>query len=277
MKATITTIALVVLFAAAGLAFWIGRPDTHHLLITEVVATPADGDTGTVAVTLTIDNRGGPDRLTGVGSEEAAAARLHAPDARDGVPVPGQSAPSLALDGAHVVLEGISGALDDGRLIPLTLTFENAGPVSLRARLKRADAMAMAHGSAHSGMTMEGTTMEDTTMGGAPLSIPAGEAGPALSLSVTPLPDGAGWRVTAVTENFTFDREQADGPHQPGHGHGHLYVGSLKVQRLYQPEAVIGPLPAGTHLVRVTLNTNDHRLYAVDGRPVTATVPITVD
>jgi hypothetical protein len=60
-------------------------------------------------------------------------------------------------------------------------------------------------------------------------------------------------------------------------GHGHIYVGGMKIGRLYQPEARIGTLPKGEHQVRLTLNTNDHRAYVVGDQPVTATATIVVD
>ena len=65
-------------------------------------------------------------------------------------------------------------------------------------------------------------------------------------------------------------------PHVPGTGHAHLYLNGLKLGRLYVPSARIGALPPGDHMVRVTLNANDHRAYVVDGDPVTAIAPLSV-
>ncbi len=96
-----------------------------------------------------------------------------------------------------------------------------------------------------------------------------GEPAPRISLSAEPS-EGGGWRIRVEAEDFAFRKDLVDGPHVPGTGHGHLYVGGVKVGRLYAPEAEIGPLPPGRHVVRVTLNTNDHRAYVVDGAPVTA-------
>ena len=88
-----------------------------------------------------------------------------------------------------------------------------------------------------------------------------GEPAPRLALSVAP--DGDGWRVSIEAEDFTFSEEFVDLYHVPGMGHGHLYVGGMKMGRLYAPEAYIGALPKGQHEIRVTLNTNDHRAYVV--------------
>ena len=65
-----------------------------------------------------------------------------------------------------------------------------------------------------------------------------------------------------------------DGDHVAGTGHGHIYLNGLKLGRLYSSSAEIGPLPSGVHVVRVTLNTNNHKAYVVDGKPVTATVTL---
>jgi hypothetical protein len=65
--------------------------------------------------------------------------------------------------------------------------------------------------------------------------------------------------------------------HVPGMGHGHIYVGGMKLDRLFKSEYLIGQLPPGRHEVRVTLNTNDHRAYVVDDVPVSASTFIMVD
>ena len=57
-------------------------------------------------------------------------------------------------------------------------------------------------------------------------------------------------------EDFTFSEEFIDLFHVPGIGHGHLYVGGMKLGRLYTPEAYIGALPKGQHEIGVTLDTN---------------------
>ena len=88
---------------------------------------------------------------------------------------------------------------------------------------------------------------------------------------------GEGWEVSVQTDEFTFSQEFAGLFHVPGMGHGHLYVGGVKLGRLYAPTAPVGNLPPGRHLVRVTLNTNDHRAYVVGDEPVTATATIVVD
>lgn len=242
-------IGLAVLVVAAGAAGWaVFRPAPAVVLVTDAAAQAVMGEDA-VAITLTLGNPGAPDRLVAVSSPAGSAEIFGAEGA--GLVLPGGGSASLATDGAHVRVTGVEAA-EEGLLIPITLRFEAAGEVTTRARL---GAMA-----GHAGMEMTVTPAE-------------GEPAPQLALSVEP--EGEGWHLTVETEDFTFSEDQADGPHVPGVGHGHLYLNGLKLRRLYGPEASIGALPPGEHVLRVTLNANDHRTYAVGGTPVTATATIT--
>ena len=98
---------------------------------------------------------------------------------------------------------------------------------------------------------------------------------PEISLSVTQ--EGPGWRVSLQTRHFAFDEANMGKDHTPGTGHGHIYVGDMKLGRVFSDSFAIGALPKGAHQLRVTLNTNDHRAYAVDGQPITTETMITVD
>ena len=102
-----------------------------------------------------------------------------------------------------------------------------------------------------------------------------GEPAPDVALSIARTPEGV--QIGIDARDFTFSRDLLGLYHVPGMGHGHLYVGGLKLGRLFEPSATIGALPPGEHVVRVTLNTNDHRAYVVDGVPVTASTTIVVD
>lgn len=248
MTAAKALLALAV--ALAGAAVFALRPGGHAILLDEVVARPLDDG---AAVFLRIENAGGPDTLVAVRSAAASSARLEAPEGA--VPIPAEGAPQLAADGAHIRLEGVEGALRAGRLIPVTLVFAEAGAVTAQARV--ADPAA------------KGAAAEVGLFGLGDICI-VGEGEPAPAIALDVAPDGAGWRVRVMAEDFTFSEDWAGGPHIPGMGHGHLYVGGAKLARLYGPEARIGPLPPGRHEIRVTLNTNDHRAYVVDDVPVTA-------
>jgi len=247
-------VGLVAVAAFVGLKF-VG---TNHILIEDVQANSHGG--ALVGVTMTIRNSGPPDRLLSVDVPDSKMALLKSENTAP-IPIPANSNVSLASDGAHVMIGGLEGALDAGRLIPIVLTFENAGAVNAKARFLEPMKMDM------------GGEMDHSTMMAMEYAVPPGELAPTLSLSAVPNEDG-GITVTVDTANFTFSREKADGPHEPGSGHGHLYVGGAKIGRLYGPTATVPALPVGQHIVRVTLNTNDHRTYVVDGKPVTATVTV---
>lgn len=250
---------LLALLAVAAVATWLlldaGRP-APNIVVSDAQVRPLEP--GLAAATATIENTGAPDRLIAVASP-AAQAELYDPvgDA-DGLPVP-TGAASLAVDAAHVRL---AGEFDDGTLVPLTLVFAQAGEVTLKARLSDSHTMG---GAGEVGLF---------GMGGV-LRIGESEPAPEISVSVAPAADG--WTVTVEAQQFTFSQEMAGRDHVPGMGHGHLYVGGMKLGRLYGAKAHVGALPPGRHELRVTLNTNDHRAYVVGDEPVTANAAIVVD
>ena len=87
----------------------------------------------------------------------------------------------------------------------------------------------------------------------------------------------SGWNIRLETENFTFAPESIGLRHEPGEGHAHLYINDEKADRLYGNYAHIGSLPAGEYTFRVTLNTNYHRAYAVNGETISDEVTIMAD
>ena len=248
---------LLAAIALAAAVFWalMPRNEAANLLVTGAVVAPLDG--GGAGVFATLENSGPPDTLVSAASD-AAPATLYSPVTGHGVPVPTGTG-ALALDAAHVRLDG---RFEDGTLIPLTLRFARAGEVRIKARLSDPEAT--------------GAAAEVGLFGLGDICI-VGEGEPAPRISLSVEPDGAGWQVSVEAEEFTFSEELAGLYHVPGTGHGHLYVGGLKLGRLYAPTARIGALPSGSHEVRVTLNTNDHRAYVVDDVPVTASATIVVE
>ncbi|THH37019.1 hypothetical protein E4Z66_08760 [Aliishimia ponticola] len=243
------------LLALLGVAGWLLVAERGPaILVTDALVVPFEGG---AAGLVSIDNPGPPDRLVAV-SSTATTAVLYVPTDQTSLPIPTGSS-ALALDAAHIRL---GGSFADGTLIPLTLSFAQAGDVTLQARL--------------SDPTTQGGAEEVGLFGlGDICKVGEGEPAPAISLDVTPEPDG--WHIDIKAEDFTFSKDLVGLYHVPGVGHGHIYVGGMKLGRLYAPEAHIGALPKGRHEVRVTLNTNDHRAYVVGDTPVTATAVIVVD
>ncbi|WP_297773184.1 hypothetical protein [uncultured Roseovarius sp.] len=105
------------------------------------------------------------------------------------------------------------------------------------------------------------------------------EAGlPAPKLTLTIHPDGPQSRNLHIdVENFAFDPKGVNGPHVPGHGHAHIYINDIKITRAYSPWMQLSALPKGEHVLRVTLNANDHSQLAVDGTPIEATTSLSIE
>lgn len=262
MTAPKPLLALAALAAMAMLAgaAWLASPGKppRHILLSNLSAAPITGEHATLAVFLKLKNTGGADRLLSVHSRHASASLL-SPTRSQGLAIPARSSPALAADGAHIRLQNLTGPLSDGRLIPLTLSFQHAGDITAKARLS--DPKTRGNATAY-GLFGLGDICR----------VEAGEPAPKISLSAQP--DGDGWQIQITAQEFSFSQDLLDGPHVPGTGHGHLYLNGLKLQRLYAPTAQIGALPSGRHRLRVTLNTNDHRAYLVGDTPVTAEVEI---
>ncbi len=248
MKAAFVALGVI---AVAGMAWLTFVPQTVSNLLIENATAQSMGNM--LGVELSINNLGIPDKLVSV-SSASGMAMIHYPTDTKDLPVPvGRAA--LAIDAAHVMLSSGEAELINGTLFPLTLTFEKAGDVAIKARFVEGE---MGNHAAH--------------------NIPLSAAdGPTPSVAITASPEEPGWLVNIAVENFVFSEEQADGPHVPGVGHGHIYAGGMKLGRVYGSMFRIGALPKGTHEIRVTLNSNDHRTYMQGDTPVTATTLITVD
>lgn len=243
------TLLILAAILSAGALVWLVMPGQGPKpLVQDAQAFVVPGAPKAVMVTLTINNQGPPDRLIDVASQAAKLAILKAPDAT-GLPIPAAGEASLAMEAGHVMLTGLQNIPVEGSLVPLALTFERSGVIAAKARVST---MAMSH---------------DDMM-----DVPADQA-PRLSMTVQP--DGPGWRVVVSATNFRFAPDLVDQPHQIGTGHAHLYVQGIKIGRMLKPEASIGALPPGPHRVRVTLNSNDHKTYAVAGTPIEAEMIVT--
>lgn len=121
--------------------------------------------------------------------------------------------------------------------------------------------------------------LADTDHGATPTHSAAPRTAPAkmrlVSLKVTP--DAMkGHNLLVRTRGFRFAPEHASGRHVTGEGHAHLYVDGVKTTRLYGPAFYLGDLKPGRHVIRVTLNANDHRDYRRGGKPLAARATVTV-
>jgi periplasmic copper chaperone A len=113
-------------------------------------ATPAGARTG--AVYMTLENKSGTaDRLTGASSSVADKLQIHEMKVENGVmqmnelagglPIPAGGSVVLKPGSYHVMMIGLKKPLKAGATFPLTLTFENAGNISLTVPIQAVGAM----------------------------------------------------------------------------------------------------------------------------------------
>ena len=97
----------------------------------------ATGGGDTTAAYVTIHNKGGADRLTGVRAAigtaglhesvmDSGVIRMRPIDPEEGMSVPSNGKLVLAPGGAHVMISGLKKPLEPGDRFPLTLQFDRA-------------------------------------------------------------------------------------------------------------------------------------------------------
>lgn len=152
----------------AGAAFAQDHPVSLHVHDVYARLSAMSG-----AVFFTIHNNGlADDRLIGARTVVARKAELHTSmeDANgvvsmvrlvDGVALPSGEMHAFERGGDHLMLMGLTGAVTEDNLIPLTLIFESGTEVALTAPVDNArkDNTGMMHG--HSGHTMPGAAATD--------------------------------------------------------------------------------------------------------------------
>jgi copper(I)-binding protein len=123
-----------------------------ELAVTGAWARAPLGAAKSGAIYLTVENRGAAaDRLIAAETPAASRAALHTHIMDEGVmkmrPVEGGieilagGSTVLAPGGLHVMLMGLAAPLEEGARFPLTLTFEQAGPVTVEVLVRPATAM----------------------------------------------------------------------------------------------------------------------------------------
>jgi len=278
-------LSIFILLLALVSAFWFLNNAKSPISISTARATMTDG--GMYAVFLNMKNEGGPDVLSGVSSHHAERVFIMGGTKDYPLAIPAGSSADLAADGAHIMISVDDHHLPEGGFIPLTLKFQSAGDVHVKAKVSGM-AMQGAMKSTDGEGDVSGDAGEESEAGnmgmdhsmhlmgaGSLVNVEEPELQPALSLQINK--HGANeWRVVTTTQNFQFMEPKDPLTHKMGFGHAHLYLNNLKIQRMYSAETVIGALPPGKHAVSVTLNTNDHKGYAIAGVPVSAQIEIEV-
>jgi len=110
------------------------------------------------AAFMDIGNSGKADRLVGASADVSKVVELHT-HIRDGdvmkmrrvdaIDLPADATTYLQPGGLHVMFMGLTAPLEEGESFPLTLTFENAGDITVEVEVKAAGAMGGMHGQGH--------------------------------------------------------------------------------------------------------------------------------
>lgn len=107
----------------------------------------------------------------------------------------------------------------------------------------------------------------------AQFALDAADEIPEVSLQAEP-DSRSGWNIHIVTSNFRFTPAQAGQTAVAGEGHVHLYLDGQKIARVYGEWFHLPDIGSGEHVLRATLNANDHSDFCVDGQVISATVTI---
>lgn len=260
-------IAILILGAAA--LFWSLNTASAPILVSNVKAVKMNAHM--YSVYLDMQNDGDPDFITGVQSTDQNHAHVMGAHPIYGIAIPNGASPSFSSDGAHIMVSANGTDLKAGEFIPLTINFKNSKSQQIKAIVQdqpSSNEMAMGDKNA---------PMDHSMHGSAKIEVGASDNAPAIEMNVTQNNDET-WSVDITTSNFEFFEPQTEPlMHKEGQGHGHLYLNGLKLQRMYTNSATIGKLPEGQHVITVTLNSNDHKAYAINDEPVSASSEITAD
>jgi copper(I)-binding protein len=150
--------ASVLTYAGASMAQHM-HTSSSGVEVVQPWARASAGQTG--AAYMTLKNNGATDdKLIAASTAAAAKAELHnmimdgdvmRMRPVDGIPVKAHGAAELKPGGLHVMLMGLKAPLKQGDSIPVTLTFEKAGKVSVQVPIQAAGAAAPAMGGMNSG------------------------------------------------------------------------------------------------------------------------------
>lgn len=135
----------------------LGLPAWAEITVQDAYARSASPMAKTGAAFMTIDNSGdADDRLVAASSAAAARVELHTHVETDGmmnmVPIeggiglPAHGSHTLMRGGDHIMFMGLTASWKDGDLIPVTLTFEHADPVTIEIPVDLTR-MPMSHGA----------------------------------------------------------------------------------------------------------------------------------
>ena len=146
---------------SGAVALFLASPAFAEIAVQDAYARSASPTAKTGAAFMMIQNSGDTaDRLIGVSSEAAARVELHTHEedangimrmihVEEGFELPAGGMIAMQRGGKHVMLMGLTDALEQGETIAITLTFEAAGDltVDVPVDLERQDHGGMTHGT----------------------------------------------------------------------------------------------------------------------------------
>ncbi|MEB8385827.1 copper chaperone PCu(A)C [Rhodobacteraceae bacterium KMM 6894] len=164
MSFTFRTFAAVAAFAFATPVF------AADLMVHDAYARSASPAAKTGAAFMQIMNHGADDRLISVASPAAKLVQLHTHEqdvngvmsmihVKEGFALPAGETLTMARGGKHVMLMGLTAPLEQGDIVPITLTFEKAGDMTVDVIVdleRQAD-----EGAAHDHTMMDGEKKAD--------------------------------------------------------------------------------------------------------------------
>lgn len=249
-----TKILTALMFGLIG--FWaltlVSEGEATHILISDTAAHPTYS--GSLVATFRIENRGAPDRLTGVTSSAGTASLRGA--GPQGFTVP-TGVSTLTAAAGHIRIDP-SDTVADGAAIPVQLQFATAGTVSAVLRQRPIDAADLA-----------------TRMSRFDGANGMQELDPAPTVTLTARPDGDGWRVNLETAHFAFTG-QPDADTAPAAGYAELFADGTRLGRIADPAVQIGALPSGPVTLHVILTAPDGTPHTGAGQAVSDSLTLTV-
>lgn len=241
-------VAFAGVIAIGALLYFQLMPPKSTITVSEASAAPMGGDGTTFMVSLNMQNEGEAVTLIGVRSPSGADVSLMIPQPGPLV-IPGGGQGLLAMDGAHVMLSVAKGDFEVGAFQSIALAFDDGSEVVARVlRPEPTEGMGMMHHDMSQGV-------EEVLS-------------PTISFASSPTVNTAGFDINLALNNFTFVRAADDATHVPNEGHAHVYLNGLKLGRLYETQYKLGALLPGDYVLRVALNTHDHRPYVANASPV---------
>lgn len=122
-----------------------------------------------------------------------------------------------------------------------------------------------------------GTLLDTQDGGGHRLREVPARGAPEVKLTARPDSED-GWNLQLAVTNFRFTPDSTGGAALPGAGHAHLELDGHKLARVYGPwfHLPAAQVPEGAHTLTVRLYADDHTAWAVAGKPVEVSVPLTV-